>query len=177
MRIGTAAMVFVAMYVLNMLYITVFYHRGLAHGAVRMKPWLRWVVAHTGNWVTGLDPKGWSCMHRLHHQHSDTAEDPHSPKNGGLLNVFGAQLRSYQRVLIGLMRCERKYTVVVRDLDFRVSAQRIERALANDQAPVAPVRHVVRGPIRMLQEHVEGTRVGLEQVGIDVGLRRACNPH
>lgn len=113
--------VFLATYLLNMTYITVFYHRGFAHGAVRMKPWLQRLVAVTGGWVTGLDAKGWACMHRLHHQHSDTAEDPHSPHHAGVFGVFVAQLRAYQRVLIGLLKRDAKYTAVVDDLDFPVS--------------------------------------------------------
>src|SRR5262252_6756655 len=70
---------FLAAYLLNIFYITVLYHRGLTHGAVRLRPFTRNLLIHTGNWVTGLDPKGWACMHRLHHMHSDTALDPHRP--------------------------------------------------------------------------------------------------
>ena len=40
---------------------------------------LFWIVAATGIWFTGLDPKGWVCMHRRHHTHSDGPKDPHSP--------------------------------------------------------------------------------------------------
>src|SRR5581483_4658789 len=64
-------LVFAASYVLNIVYMTVFYHRGFTHGAFTMGPRLRRLVAATGSWVTGLDPKAWACMHRLHHLHSD----------------------------------------------------------------------------------------------------------
>ena len=113
--------VFLAAYLVNILYITVFYHRGLAHGGVELRPWLRWWVVHTGSWVTGLDPKGWACMHRLHHQHSDTPEDPHSPWNLGVFGVMLGQLRSYEKVLGGLLREQSHYSSVVKDLDFPVN--------------------------------------------------------
>ena len=59
--------VLLAGYTLNLLYITVFYHRGFTHRALELRPWLRTAVRHTGSWVTGLDVKAWVCMHRLHH--------------------------------------------------------------------------------------------------------------
>jgi len=84
--------VFLAAYLLNVFYISVLYHRGLTHGAVRLRPWMRnWVIL-TGNWVTGLDPKSWACMHRLHHRHSDSEKDPHSPWNFGVFGVMLGQL-------------------------------------------------------------------------------------
>lgn len=107
-------------YLLNMLYITVFYHRALAHSAVNMPKWLRFVVVQTGNWVTGLDPKGWACMHRMHHQYSDTPLDPHSPDRFGVWGVYLAQLTSYKKVLVGLARKAPAYTQIVSDLDFEV---------------------------------------------------------
>ena len=108
-------------YMLNILYITVFYHRGLTHGAVRLSPWTRRFVVATGSWVTGLDPKGWSVMHRLHHLHSDTERDPHSPKHYGLIGVMMAQLRSYQGVLRGLKRKDPALMELSRDLNFPVN--------------------------------------------------------
>jgi stearoyl-CoA desaturase (delta-9 desaturase) len=114
-------LIFVFGYVLNALYITVFYHRGLTHGAVELSPAVRRFVVRTGNWVTGLDPKGWSVMHRLHHAYSDTERDPHSPKHYGLFGVMLAQLHSYNNVLRGLKRNDPAYTGIAPDLDFPVS--------------------------------------------------------
>jgi len=111
---------FLFFYILNTFYITVLYHRGLTHGAVDLRPRLRRFVVRTGNWVTGIDPKGWACMHRLHHLHSDTRLDPHSPSNEGVLGVFFKQHRSLERVLAGLLTNHPRYTSVVSDLDFPV---------------------------------------------------------
>ncbi|MDC3378785.1 acyl-CoA desaturase [Planctomycetota bacterium] len=115
------AAVFAAAYLLNITMISVFYHRGLAHQALDLKPWMRKLVIWTGIWVTGLDPKGWVVMHRRHHKHSDSAEDPHSPVHYGILGVMLAQLKSYERTLVGLARNEPEFTVFAKDLDFRVN--------------------------------------------------------
>ena len=122
--------VFVSAYLLNVFYVTVLYHRGLAHGAVALKPWTRKLVALTGNWVTGLDPKGWVCMHRMHHQHSDTELDPHSPANLGVLGVFLGQHKSYEATLRGLKHNKQPYASLVRDLDFPVNALNLKRLWA-----------------------------------------------
>lgn len=113
--------VFVVGYALNGLTITIGYHRGLAHNAVVLHPALRWLVLTFGNWITGLDPKGWVVMHRLHHTHSDTPDDPHSPVNVGILGIGRAQLDSYKRVMVGLMKKKPKYTDHAKDLDFDLS--------------------------------------------------------
>jgi len=115
------ALVFLAAYLLNAVTITVGYHRGLAHSSVRLTPRLRRLVIHLGSWITGLDPKAWSVMHRMHHQHSDTPDDPHSPVNVGLWGIGMEQLRSYERVLRGLKRGERAYTQHAKGLDFELN--------------------------------------------------------
>jgi stearoyl-CoA desaturase (delta-9 desaturase) len=114
-------LVFVVAYLINMATITVLYHRGLAHGAVKLSPAARFLVVALGTWLTGLDPKGWVCMHRLHHAHSDTELDPHSPRHAGIFGVLRAQLRSYERVLVGLAKREEPYTSIVSDLDFDIN--------------------------------------------------------
>ncbi len=116
---AAAALVFG--YALNILYITVFYHRGLTHSAVRLSPATRRWVVLTGNWVTGLDPKGWACMHRMHHIHSDTPQDPHSPLQLGIWGVLPGQLHSYNRTLSRLLAGNAKYLSMVSDLDFPVN--------------------------------------------------------
>ena len=112
---------FIAGYALNMSYMSVFYHRGLTHGALTLQPWLRRLVATTGHWVTGLDPKVWACLHRQHHIHSDGPLDPHSPVNVGILGVFKAQADAYGRAKEGLLAGDPAYTALVKDLDFPLS--------------------------------------------------------
>lgn len=121
MYLAICAAVFLAAYLINTTIITVFYHRGLAHQAVVLSPGARNFAARYGIWLTGLDPKGWVCMHRKHHTHSDTADDPHSPVHYGLVGVLLGQLKSYERTLIGLARGQSEYTDEVADLDFPIS--------------------------------------------------------
>lgn len=121
MYFGLCLVVFLVTYLINITYISVFYHRGLAHGAVRLSPAVVRLVAYTGNWFTGLDPKGWVCMHRLHHDHSDTAEDPHSPVHFGIFGVLTAQLDSYKRTLRRLNRGDETYRSKVADIPFGVN--------------------------------------------------------
>ncbi len=121
MYLAACFAVFALAYLLNILTITVGFHRGLAHKAVRLHPALRGLFIHGGNWLTGLDPKAWVVMHRLHHEHSDTPLDPHSPVNVGILGIALEQLRGYERVLVGLLKNDPAYTRYARDLDFPLS--------------------------------------------------------
>lgn len=114
--------VFAAAYLANVLTITVGYHRALAHKAITLHPRLQRLLVAGGPWLTGLDPCAWIVMHRLHHAHSDTPLDPHSPVNVGILGIGLEQLRSYERVLIGLLKREPEFTRHAKDLDFEVNA-------------------------------------------------------
>lgn len=113
--------VFALAYLLNILTISVGYHRGLAHGAVTLHPGLRRLVVATGSWITGLDPKAWVVMHRMHHAFADTPDDPHSPKNVGLIGIGLEQLRSYERTLRGLNKGDPRYTAHAYGLDFELN--------------------------------------------------------
>jgi stearoyl-CoA desaturase (delta-9 desaturase) len=121
MYLAVCAIVFAAAYLLNILTITVGYHRSLAHKSVILHPMLRAALIRGGNWLTGLDPKAWVVMHRLHHEHSDTPRDPHSPVNVGIVGIGYEQLRSYKRVLVGLLKKDPAYTRYAKDLDFPVN--------------------------------------------------------
>ncbi len=114
-------LVFLLGYLINAFYITVLYHRGLTHRAIVMSPGTEKFLALTGNWLTGIDPKAWACMHRLHHLHSDTEHDPHSPVHYGIFGVMLGQLRSYERILGKLKRGDKHYTDVVADIKFDVN--------------------------------------------------------
>jgi fatty-acid desaturase len=117
----TCLAVLIVTYLINTIMISVFYHRGLAHSAVRLPPWVRRFVATAGIWLTGLDPKGWVCMHRRHHTFSDGPKDPHSPVRYGIFGVLLAQLRSYEKTLVGLARKNPEFTIHVKDIDFDIN--------------------------------------------------------
>lgn len=94
--------VFVLTFGVTIVLTSIGYHRGLTHGAVRLRPNVRHALVVWGNWITGIDPQAWVIMHRLHHEHSDTAADPHSPVNVGILGVPWEQIKGYARVLRGI---------------------------------------------------------------------------
>lgn len=110
-----------AAYLVNISYMSVFYHRGLTHNAVKFRPWMRKFVIATGPWMTGLDPKVWACMHRMHHLYSDTAKDPHSPVNVGVLGVLLAQKNNYCDITTKLIAGRKDTLAIVPDLDFPVN--------------------------------------------------------
>ena len=68
--------------------VTLYLHRGVCHRAVQYHP----VVEHFMRfwlWLTtGMITKEWVAVHRKHHQASDTAEDPHSPKIYGIWHIL-----------------------------------------------------------------------------------------
>ncbi len=108
-------------YVINLFYISVLYHRALTHQSIVLSPFARTWTVRTGVWVTGIDPKAWACMHRLHHLYSDTEKDPHSPVHFGVFGVAISQLKYYKTVLVGLIKNKPTYSDVVKDLEFPVS--------------------------------------------------------
>ena len=66
---------------------TILLHRCLTHGALKLHPAVQ-VVMKSNIWqVTGMDIAAWVAMHRKHHAHTDTEEDPHSPLTFGFWKV------------------------------------------------------------------------------------------
>ncbi|HEX5489515.1 MAG TPA: fatty acid desaturase [Rhodanobacteraceae bacterium] len=74
--------------------VTLFLHRSQAHRGVDFHP----VVSHFlrfWNWLgTGMVTREWVAVHRKHHAHCETEQDPHSPQIAGIGKVFfeGAEL-------------------------------------------------------------------------------------
>ncbi|KAJ6827802.1 palmitoyl-monogalactosyldiacylglycerol delta-7 desaturase, chloroplastic isoform X1 [Iris pallida] len=65
-----------------MLGITLSYHRHLSHRSFKLPKWLEYTFAYLGAQAGQGDPLDWVCTHRYHHQHCDTAKDPHTPTQG-----------------------------------------------------------------------------------------------
>ena len=110
----------IAAYTINLTYLSILYHRGVTHKAVTLSPVARWLVVNTGFWMTGIDPKAWACVHRLHHEHSDGPGDPHSPHQAGVLGVLRAQIAAYEQALRGLIVGRPRARRAVEDLEFAV---------------------------------------------------------
>lgn len=71
------------MYVLTALGITVGYHRLFTHRAFETNRGVQFVLAILGSMAVEGPLLKWVAVHRRHHQHSDTHEDPHSPHEQG----------------------------------------------------------------------------------------------
>jgi len=59
--------------------ITLCYHRILTHRGLTIPKWLEHIFAILGVCSLQDTPARWVAVHRLHHQHSDHEDDPHSP--------------------------------------------------------------------------------------------------
>jgi len=79
---------------LTIVSVTLYLHRTATHRGLDMHP----VVSHVMRmwlWLsTGMLTKEWVAVHRKHHAHCETEQDPHSPKVKGLAKVVleGAEL-------------------------------------------------------------------------------------
>ena len=78
--------------------VTLFLHRCQTHGSITFHP----LVAHFMRfwlWVrTAMPTKEWVAVHRCHHAHVDTDEDPHSPIFYGIWRVVFLGVGLYHRV-------------------------------------------------------------------------------
>lgn len=62
--------------------ITLCYHRLLTHRSFRTPRWLEYLLTVCGCLAWQGGPVNWVGVHRLHHKHSDSDMDPHSPNHG-----------------------------------------------------------------------------------------------
>ena len=81
-------------YLLTAFGITVGYHRLFTHNAFRTSATVKVVLGALGSMAVEGPILQWVATHRRHHQHSDRADDPHSP------NGDGTGLRSLLRGLL-----------------------------------------------------------------------------
>ncbi|WP_343744220.1 acyl-CoA desaturase [Chitinophaga sp.] len=105
---------FAASWYLSLFSQTFFQHRYAAHGAFTMnKGWERFffIFTYITQGSSYMSPRAYGVMHRLHHAHTDTELDPHSPSNSS--NIFSMMWDTrtvYQQVLHGKMEVEPRYT-------------------------------------------------------------------
>jgi stearoyl-CoA desaturase (Delta-9 desaturase) len=67
------------MYLATMFGLTAGYHRYLTHASFNCVRPLKWLLTVLGCMAAQGPPLFWVAIHRLHHQHSDSDGDPHSP--------------------------------------------------------------------------------------------------
>jgi stearoyl-CoA desaturase (Delta-9 desaturase) len=70
-------------YFLRMFAITGVYHRYFSHRSYKTSRIFQLVLAFLGTTATQKGPLWWAAAHRLHHKHSDTERDLHSPARRG----------------------------------------------------------------------------------------------
>ncbi len=73
---------FLALYLVTGLGVTVGYHRKITHQSFRSPLWFEYVLSVLGMLAGEGPPIFWAAIHRQHHKHSDTEDDPHSPHDG-----------------------------------------------------------------------------------------------
>lgn len=83
------ALVIVGRQMFGMLGITLCYHRLLTHRSLATPKWFERVLATLGLCCLQDTPARWVAVHRMHHQHSDKQDDPHSPAAGFLWGHIG----------------------------------------------------------------------------------------
>jgi len=67
-------------YFVRMFGITAGYHRYFSHRSYKTSRWFQFVLACLGCSAMQKGPLWWTAHHREHHRHSDTIQDPHSPR-------------------------------------------------------------------------------------------------
>lgn len=101
---------------------TFFLHRYAAHGMFTMsKGWERAFYVLT--WLTQgssfLSPKAYGILHRLHHAHADTEDDPHSPQfSRNLFDMMWKTKQIYNDVLYDRYPVEEKFKKYVPNWPF-----------------------------------------------------------
>ena len=109
---GVACALF-GLYFFGTLGINLCYHRLLTHRGLVAPQWLEHSLAILGVCNLQDTPACWIAIHRLHHQHSDEQEDPHSPMVNFLWGHFGwlmvknrdvLNLNYYQRFTRDILR-------------------------------------------------------------------------
>jgi len=80
---ASAVVLGLALYWVRMFAITAGYHRLFSHRAYATGRVFQFLLAFLAQASGQKSVLWWAAKHRLHHLHSDTSEDPHSPRHGG----------------------------------------------------------------------------------------------
>jgi stearoyl-CoA desaturase (delta-9 desaturase) len=114
---------FLVMYLLTLMGITVGFHRLLAHRSFKADRWVKIVFAVFGTWCGQAPVIHWVANHRRHHVTSDQPGDPHSPHLSG--PGFSGRVKGLWHAHIGSMFAKEvtNYTTfgpdLLRDPDIR----------------------------------------------------------
>jgi stearoyl-CoA desaturase (delta-9 desaturase) len=76
------AVFLVLSYAAESLGIGIGYHRLLTHRSFRAPKWLEYVLTTLGTLAVQNGTIEWVATHRIHHAHTETDRDPHTPRHG-----------------------------------------------------------------------------------------------
>ena len=83
------AWLFVGNFLFTSLGIGAGYHRLLTHRGFECPKWFEYLLTTLGVCSFQDSPARWVLVHRIHHQHSDHQEDPHTPKVSAFWSHMG----------------------------------------------------------------------------------------
>ena len=83
------ALVVLGIYVFGTLGINIGFHRLLTHRGFACPHWLERIFTTLGVCCWQGTPMNWVSVHRMHHQHSDEPQDPHTPKESFFWSHMG----------------------------------------------------------------------------------------
>lgn len=99
-----------------------FHHRYAAHMQFTIsKSWEKifYILSYITQGSSYLSPRAYAIMHRLHHAHTDTPDDPHSPKYMPRLSKMMWQTKVYYgNVFDGKMEIDKKFLKNLPDWKF-----------------------------------------------------------
>ena len=77
--------------------VTIYFHRSMSHRAVVLSTPLNRLCRFLSWFLIAMDPQEFAAVHRKHHAHCDTEDDPHSPKYFGAMGVLFNGLSLYRK--------------------------------------------------------------------------------
>lgn len=105
---------FIAVWYLSLFAQTFFHHRYASHSAFTMsKGWERFffIFTYIMQGPHYMSPRAYAIMHRLHHAHTDTELDPHSPSySSNLVSMMLRTSRYYTQIVRGKLKVEPRFT-------------------------------------------------------------------
>jgi len=101
----TILWIFVVHWYTSLFFQTFFLHRYVSHGMFKMSKSTErifFVLTFIFQGSSFLNPRAYGILHRLHHAHSDTIDDPHSPaQTGNIIRMNFVTFSRYWSILKG----------------------------------------------------------------------------
>ena len=79
-------------------------HRLFSHKSFKVNSVVNVIFCMLATLCVLGSPLAWAALHREHHKTSDTAEDPHSPKNQSFLSLWWGGYLFQQKIYLGNVR-------------------------------------------------------------------------